>query len=71
MAQERVRRQRVTGWGPVAKHSAMTIARQDPQFLERAGRRARAQRRRQLILNAALAAMAAVTLVLVYAALLK
>ena len=55
----------------MAKHSAMTIARQDPQFLERAARRARAQRRRQLILNAALAAMAAVTLVLVYAALLK
>ena len=48
----------------------MSIAGHDPRFLEHAARRERAHHRRQLALNAALVALAAVTMILVYAALM-
>jgi len=49
----------------------MSIAGSHHQFLQRAGRRERAQHRRQKAINAALVALAVVTMCLAYVALVR
>jgi hypothetical protein len=49
----------------------MSIAGHDPHFLEHVSRRERAHQRRQMALNTSLVALAAATMSLVYAALVR